>query len=260
MRERVIFKIPLFTRSLLSIIVKLGIFMMISPEETFYSTYAETTPCLPSDATAKEFEYGKRYYICKKSFDSDPLVQRQLIVELGCGDGHQLLYLREKYGFERSVGLDLGFSQEHEIGESVFLPSNLNNKWQLDDGSVDVLIAMMVIEHLFDPFFSFKEISRVLNVDGRAFVNLPLVTSVKNRLRLLGGLIPTTSIPYSRWELEGHWDGFHLHYFTLGSIHDLAKSANLSIVSVHGVGVMKKIKDLMPALLCSEISFEVRKK
>ena len=232
---------------------------MTSPESVFYSSYAATTPCLPSDDTEKAFEYGQRYYICKKSLDSDPLVQRQLIAELGCGNAQRLLYLKEKYNFECSVGIDLGFGNEHKIERSIFFPGNLNNKWQLDDGSVDVLVAMMVIEHLFDPFFCFKEISRALKEDGRAFINLPLVTSIKNRLRLLSGLIPITSIPYSRWELEGHWDGFHLHYFTLSSIRDLARSANLSLVSIHGVGAVKQLKDLMPSLLCGEISFEVRK-
>lgn len=232
---------------------------MTSPESKFYSSYAATTPCLPSDETEKSFEYGQRYYICKNSLDSDPLVQRQLIAELGCGNAQRLLYLKEKYNFEHSVGIDLGFNDEHKIGKSVFYSANLNNKWQLDDGSVNVLIAMMLIEHLFDPFFCFKEISRVLDEDGRAFINLPLVTSIKNRLRLLAGLIPITSIPYSRWKLEGHWDGFHLHYFTLSSIRDLARSANLSVVSIHGVGQMKQLKDLLPSLLCGEISFEVRK-
>lgn len=232
---------------------------MTSPEVSFYSSSFAAIPCLPSDETAKAFKRGQRYYICKESLDSDPPMQRRLIAELGCGDAQRLLYLQQNYGFEHSVGIDLGFSGRHEMGTSVFFPGNLNNKWQFDDGSVDVLIAMMVIEHLFDPFFCFKEVSRVLAEDGRAFINLPLVTSVKNRLRLLAGLIPITSVPYSRWKSEGHWDGFHLHYFTISSISDLVESANLSLVSVHGVGAMKRLKDLMPSLLCNEISFEVKK-
>lgn len=231
-----------------------------SPEQEFYGSYAATIPCLPLNTTAEEFHYGKRYYICNNSLNLDPPAHRELIAELGCGNGQRLIYLKENYGFKTSVGLDLGFSSEHKIGTSIFRPSNLNNRWEFEDGTVDVLIAMMVIEHLFNPFFCFKEIARVLHTDGRAFINLPLITSIKNRLRLLAGLIPTTSVPYSRWETEGHWDGFHLHYFTLNSIHDLARSAHLSIVSIQGVGAMKKLKDLAPTLLCGEISFEVRKK
>lgn len=232
---------------------------MITPEEAFYSSYAFKEPSMPSDETYRDFEYGKRYFICQESLTKQPLARRNLITELGCGDGQRLLYLKERYSFEESVGIDLRFNTQQRIDSSIFLPANLNNEWPLEKGKVDVLIAMMLIEHLFDPFFCFKEISRVLDKDGRAFVNLPLVTSIKNRLRLLFGLIPTTSIPYTRWEKEGHWDGFHLHYFTLKSIEDLAKSSGLSIVSIQGVGGMKKIKDLMPTILCGEISFEMRK-
>jgi len=230
----------------------------ISSEEAFYSSYATTEPCIPSDETSKEFIYGKRYYICKESLDRESPTRRSLIAELGCSNGQKLLYLKEKYRFDNSLGFDLGFNSEHKIEKSIFAPANLNDKWQLEDGSVDVLIAMMLLEHLFDPFFCFREISRVLEKDGRAFINLPLITSMKNRFRLLVGLLPITSVPYSRWEIEGHWDGFHLHYFTLKSIHDLAKSAGLVITSIQGVGQMKKLKDLMPSLLCGEISFEVR--
>ena len=181
-----------------------------------------------------------------------------MITELGCGNAQRLLFLKDKYSFTSSLGFDLGFSSEQNIGSSRFVSANLNNPWQIEDGSVDVLIAMMLLEHLFDPFFCFKEIARVLHSDGRAFINLPLITSIKNRYRLLMGLIPITSVPYSRWESEGHWDGFHLHYFTLGSIKDLARSAGLDLVSTQGVGNAKQFKDLMPSLLCGEISFEVR--
>jgi len=230
-----------------------------SPEENFYSQCFATTPCLPDHTTKADFLYGKRYFICDKSLHLDSPISKKLIIELGCGDAKRLLWLKHKYGFQNAVGIDLGFSDEQQIESSIFKSCNLNKDWPFDNGTVDVLIAMMLFEHLFDPFFCFKETARVLDVDGRAFINLPLVTSAKNRLRLLVGLIPVTSVPYSRWETERHWDGFHLHYFTLSSIHDLARAAGLSVVSTHGVGAMKKLKDLMPTLLCGEISFEVRK-
>lgn len=230
-----------------------------SPEEDFYSQCFATTPCLPDDTTTTDFLYGKRYFICDNSLKLNPPISKNLIVELGCGDAKKLLWLKHKHDFQNAVGVDLGFSDEQQIESSIFKSCNLNKRWPFDDATVDVLISMMLFEHLFDPFFCFKETARVLAVDGRAFINLPLVTSIKNRLRLLFGLIPVTSVPYSRWKTEGHWDGFHLHYFTLSSIHDLARSAGLSIVSIEGVGAMKKLKDLMPTLLCGEISFEVRK-
>jgi len=88
-------------------------------------------------------------------------------------------------------------------------------------------------------------------------VNLPLVTSIKNRTRLLFGKIPVTSVPYQRWQPEGHWDGFHLHYFSLESIRDLANYSGLKVTKVLPVGKFYQIKNIWPALLCDEISFEL---
>lgn len=155
------------------------------------------------------------------------------------------------------MGYDLPFQQEVEVDGCRFLSANLNQDWDLPSGGVDCLMAMMLFEHLFDPWFCFSEVKRVLSPDGRAFVNLPLVTNVKNRLRLLAGKIPQTSIPYSRWREEGHWDGFHLHYFTLSSIYDLAAASGLKVNRLSAVGKMSGLKNVFPSLLCGEISFEL---
>jgi SAM-dependent methyltransferase len=234
---------------------------MLSADEQFYRTSAGAVPCLPTRETEELFfGYGKRHYICQESLDKNPPTRRNLIVELGCSNGQGLLYLKERYGFSRSIGIDLGFNTEHQLGSSVFKCGNLNAEWKIESASVDVLIAMMLLEHLFDPYFCFREISRVLTEGGRAFINLPLITDVGNRLRLLFGNMPVTSVAYSRWEKEGHWDGFHLHNFTLSSIRDLAAHANLSVRNVQGVGRMKKLKDAFPSLLCREISFELTRR
>ena len=58
---------------------------------------------------------------------------------------------------------------------------------------------MIVIEHLFDPLKNFKKVFDLLSDDGVAFINLPLVTSLKNRFRLLFGNLPETSDSYDNW-------------------------------------------------------------
>ena len=59
------------------------------------------------------------------------------------------------------------------------------------------------------------------------------------------------------WKKQGHWDSFHLHYFNLSSINDLAKNYYLRIVSKTGVGKYTKLKNIFQTLLCSEISLEL---
>lgn len=231
-----------------------------APEEVFYAaqqSFAEVAK--PSSETARLFREGGRYSIVAESLRHNPLKHRNSIVELGCGKGDKLLFAKEHFAFARGAGIDLCFSQRVSVAEAEceFYSANLNQPWPLEDASTDVLIAMMLLEHLFDPYASFREIRRVLSPSGRAFVNLPLVTSIKNRTRLLFGKIPVTSVPYQRWQPEGHWDGFHLHYFTLESIGDLALCSGLKVTKVSPVGKFYQIKKIRPSLLCDEISFEL---
>jgi SAM-dependent methyltransferase len=229
-----------------------------SPEEAFYRQSALHPGQTPRQMPPS-FLTGGRYQICELSLTQAPPWANDLIVELGCGSGEHLLWLKERFQFANSLGIDLGFGDYAHQGSAVFKPGNLNLTWEIDDRSVDVLIAMMVIEHLFNPIHSFLEIQRVLAPDGRAFVNLPLITGCKNRLRLLIGEMPITSVPYQRWLDEGHWDSFHLHYFTIASIFDLAQHVGLRVSRLEGVGRGKWLKNLFPSFLCGEISFELQK-
>jgi SAM-dependent methyltransferase len=228
------------------------------PEARFYQQ-SGLRPYFLCGEKPHAFLHGGRYQICEASLDQRPPLKLDLIVELGCGSGANLLWLQRQYAFANSIGIDLGFTETISEGAAMFKSGNLNQRWDLDDQSVDVLCGMMVIEHLFDPIFAFSEISRVLDPGGRAFVNLPLITGVKNRFRLLVGRIPVTSVPYRRWISEGHWDGFHLHYFTLPSIVDLATHSGLKISRVEGVGKAKWLKGIFPSFLCGELSFELVK-
>ena len=140
---------------------------------------------------------------------------------MGCSTGETLYFLKNNYGFDNAIGCDFIFNEEINYKNCKFFSADLNQKWPIPDSKVDCFVAMMLFEHLFDPWFCFSEVKRVLSPEGRAFVNLPLVTGFKNRLRLLYGKLPITSVPYNSWKKQGHWDGFHLHYFNLSSINDL---------------------------------------
>lgn len=135
---------------------------------------------------------------------------------------------------------------------------DLNKDLDFIDQRFDVIIAMMVIEHLFDPFHSFREISRLLKLDGWAFINLPLITSIKNRSRLLLGQMPFTSTKNS-WESE-EWDGGHLHLFTVDAVRWLGEKYGLSLERIYPVGRGYELKRRFPTLLCNEVSFAFRKK
>jgi SAM-dependent methyltransferase len=182
------------------------------------------------------------------------------VAEVGCSDGHSLMFLKRNFGFSRAVGLDIAIQRPETVNGVEFLPANFNEELPLEEGSTDVFIAMMVIEHLFDPFHAFREIKRVLSPVGFAAVNLPLVTGIKNRLRLVLGQLPETSVGFERWLTDEEWDGNHLHYFSLSSIHALASKTGLRVGEISAVGRGYRLKELFPSLLASEITFKLSHK
>jgi SAM-dependent methyltransferase len=135
--------------------------------------------------------------------------------------------------------------------------ANLDNAFPFADREFDVVIAMMVVEHLFDPFHAFSEIARVAADGGHVFVNLPNVASIKCRAQLALGRMPVTS---SRdWFEKREWDGNHLHYFTVKDVIRLASLSGLRLTAMHPVGRVLPLKKLRPSLFCHEISYAFRK-
>ena len=207
------------------------------------------------------FSYGTRYHIIEEILDKAK--EYNLLVEVGSASCSTLKYFSESYKFKKIIGYDIAFSK-HILEQNTYknvelLEGNFNHNFPLEDNSVDCLVMMMIIEHLFDPFHSFSEIHRLLTKDGVAFINLPLVTSIKNRLRLLFGRLPETSAEYDRWFVNEEWDGNHLHYFSINSIKKICKKYNLEIIKITPVAKFVFIKKLFPSLFSNEISFCVKK-
>lgn len=236
-----------------------------SSEKTFYQRhYAGGLQVASQEAldAARDAHYlpGKRYHLLLTELD--PARTYGTVVEIGCADGGSLRYLASRVRFRRVVGIDIAFpdGMAQEIDGVQFLQANSNERLPLEDGSVDVYVAMMVIEHLFDPFHAFQEVKRVLSPTGQAFINLPLVTSIKNRLRLLTGRLPVTSVPFERWLVDREWDGNHLHYFSVDAIERLAALSGLQLTKVAGVGSHHQWKSRLPRWLANELSFVVTHK
>ena len=129
----------------------------------------------------------------------------------------------------------------------------MNEDFPLPDNAFDAVIAMMVIEHLFDPFHSFQEVFRITRPGGRIFINLPNIGSIRCRLQLLRGQLPITSS--IDWFEKREWDGNHLHYFTVSEVTRLAELVGLRLEKVFAVGNALALKRLRPSLFCHEISY-----
>ena len=250
-------------------------FIMInSPEKKFYQKSQKKHAIqrgnqgelLNFDSNIKEiyerwFSYGMRYHITDEVLDKAK--KYNILVEIGAGGCYTLKYFSEIYHCKKIIGYDIIFSdkilEQNSYKNIQLLEGNFNYDFPLENNSVDCLVMMMVIEHLFDPFHSFSEVHRLLTDDGVAFINLPLVTSIKNRLRLLFGRVPITSVPFKQWWINKEWDGNHLHYFSINSIKKICAKYNLEIIKITPVGSFIFFKKFLPSLLSDELSFCVRK-
>lgn len=210
-----------------------------------------------TDVRQTWFAPGRRYHLALEAIAALP--RHGTLVEIGCADGRTTTFLAQQFRFQRTIGIDIAFPPDtvRTLNGVEFVQANSNEPLPLEPGSVDVFLAMMVIEHLFDPFHAFKDIARVLSPGGMAIVNLPLVTSLKNRARLLMGELPVTSVGFDRWFDDREWDGNHLHYFSIGAIRRLLDRCGLRMTRLACVGSHHRLKALLPSLLASELTFVV---
>jgi ubiquinone/menaquinone biosynthesis C-methylase UbiE len=95
------------------------------------------------------------------------------VVELGCGEGHATAYLRERFPVADIVGLDLPDENLAEHWKQLGIPMMFADIHRLpfDDRTLDLVVALEVLEHVADPDRALGELARVCR--GHAVVSVP---------------------------------------------------------------------------------------
>lgn len=143
-----------------------------------------------------------------------PYVKGKKVLEIGFGEGYGAASLSESCSAYDAVDItDEWLKHAREKYGSEKLSFNLydGNRLPYDDGSIDVIVSMQVIEHVKDYFSYLKDIRRVLKPSGIAILSTP------NKKTMISGINP-----------------YHYKEFALDELQDDLEKV-FGTVEIHGI-------------------------
>jgi len=155
-------------------------------------------------------DYRKTREFLKKFFPN-----RGKLIELGSGFGYLLNFFKQDgwdvMGVEPLRGCCQFAESEFEIKT---IPKTIEEA-ALDENSVDVVLMMHVIEHVPDPYGTFKEVYRILKPGGYFILETPRYDTLT--FKLLG-----------KRERSISCDG-HIYFFTADTFKKMATNAGFKV-------------------------------
>jgi ubiquinone/menaquinone biosynthesis C-methylase UbiE len=122
-----------------------------------------------------------------------PSLENKEIVEIGCGNGIQALYVKNKYNPSKITGIDLNKAnieianderESAKVKNVRFVVDDAQNLTQIPSESVDVLLNIESAFHYPDKSAFLKEVHRVLRPGGY-FLIADILSTRKNREGLM---------------------------------------------------------------------------
>jgi SAM-dependent methyltransferase len=153
----------------------------------------------------------------------------QRVLEIGCGDGATLAWLRQTGRCSHAVGIELhapaaAAARRHcdrvIVGDAEWLLDEA-----LDQGPFDLVLCLDVLEHMVDPWQFVRRLSDALPPGAQVIASLPNVRHYKVSLPLLF----EGRFDYER---RGVLDETHLRFFTRRSVKQLFSRAPLSLATI----------------------------
>lgn len=129
------------------------------------------------------------------------------VLDIGCAYGNLLLMLNAYMGLDQQIhyaGIDIddrGLAYGQVFAESLegfancnFLTQDITAPLPIESGTLDLVIAADVLEHLPDMASTVGEINRVLKSTGRLIISTPLADSAFKRLARRANVLTKGSI------------------------------------------------------------------
>lgn len=197
------------------------------------------------------------------------------VAELSVGDGRLSGRLASVPGVSRLVCADISPRRLDAARRRVaaaglkaeYVECNFDTDLErLPDRAFDTVVALDILEHVFDVFGFLRHSQRILTAGGTLVLRLPNIAYLRHRVRLLLGELPITASwfgpagDFGAWRGEWGWDGGHLHLFTIPVLERLLDEHGFEIAECRDAGArFETIRNLWPNLLYSNPVFIARR-
>ena len=145
------------------------------------------------------------------------------VLEIGCGTGVTLAYLKE-HGLAQEVhGMEwVKLEEAHSEVDQWFWGDAVSTLEGIEDGAYDVILCLDFLEHLADPWTFLKGVKPKLSPSGCLIASLPNL----RRVKVLWNLAVRGRFDYAE---EGIMDRTHLRFFTRKSALELMNSGGFEV-------------------------------
>jgi SAM-dependent methyltransferase len=178
------------------------------------------------------------------------------LLDIGCWNGGFLARVEQTGLYEELHGVDLvaeGVELARKRGFQAQVADLNHDPLPFPDRHFDGVAILAVLEHLFDPYATIREIQRVLRPGGELVIDVPNVASLTNRARILFGRLPVTSA-------DAGWDGGHLHYFTKHALDRLLQEEGFDVLTRKTTGGRLRLREWWISLLGGEFIYRCRRR
>lgn len=153
------------------------------------------------------------------------------VADVGCGDGGGFGVWARDIGVEYS-GFDVS---EHALGRArahglIVTKIHDASALPLESSSMDAVVCLEVLEHLYAPQDAVAEFSRVVRPGGLLVASVPNIAYWVRRIEL--GLVGRFNPYGDLLSVSEPWRDPHIRFFTRGSIRALLRRAGFSDVSI----------------------------
>jgi SAM-dependent methyltransferase len=140
--------------------------------------------------TGAWYEYNSLRFRMKHALALIQKAELGTAVDLGCGSGYALIMMK-LMGFKRVTGIDISdrmlatareLLNKHGLANEVELyKADAQNLTMISSGSVDVCIALGLVEYLDDDEHLLREINRILTTGGTAIIQMRNHECIRSR-------------------------------------------------------------------------------